>query len=236
MKSVGALLISARKKAGYTIDDVYRAIKVHPKYIKALEKDEYEIFEGRVHAKGFLSIYSQYLGLDMSEVMALWRREYEPLINDSNKDSFSKMKSLEPEKMAITPGVVISIVITVFLLGFFSYLYFQYKEFTGAPNLEIYHPSDNYLSEQDVVDITGRVDLDSKVFINNQELIANPDGSFLTSIKLREGINTISIKAVNKLNKESEKIRTIIYRPDKPEIQIQEIKESTPEENTTLKQ
>ena len=39
-----------------------------------------------------------------------------------------------------------------------------------------------------------------------KQLIANPDGRFLTSVKLREGINTISIKAVNKLNKETEKV------------------------------
>jgi hypothetical protein len=111
--------------------------------------------------------------------------------------------------------------VAVVLLGFFVYLFFQYRQYTDAPTLEIYYPEDNLVVEDDVLDITGKVELDSEVFINNQRIISNADGSFLTSVKLREGINTISIKSVNKLNKETEKIRNIIFRPEEempPEI------------------
>ncbi len=215
MKSVGSLLLSARKSNGYTIEEVNRAIKIHPKYIKALESDDYSLFEGRVHAKGFLKNYAEFLELDQEEIMALWRREHEPSLEDKRGEKFTKIKALEPEKFIITPGLVISIFSAVLLSGFFAFLFFQYKAYTDAPSLDLFYPEDNMLSENDIVDITGRVELDSEVFINNQRIINNSDGSFLTSIKLREGINTISVKAVNKLNKETEIIRTIIFRPTK---------------------
>ena len=217
MKSVGKILQAARKKAGFTIEDVNSEIKVHAKYIKALENDDYSIFEGKVHAKGFLKIYSELLGLDLSEILALWRREYEPTLDNDRNDRFSKIKTLEPEKFIITPGMVALGFITTIIIGFFAFLFFQYKEYTGAPALDIFHPEDNQVLLTDILDITGRVELDTEVFINSQKIIANPDGSFLTSVKLREGINTISIKAVNKLNKETEKTRTIIYRPERVE-------------------
>ncbi len=221
MKNIGQTLKSARLKNNFTIEDVYKFIKIHPKYIKAMESNDYSVFDGKVHSKGFLKIYVEFLELDQSELMALWRREYESSFDpkgDHKSDKLSKLKSLEPEKFVITPSILIITVIVALLVLFFSYLFIQYRQYTDAPTIDIYYPEDNIVVEDDVLDLTGKVDLDSEVFINNQKILANPDGSFLTSIKLREGINTISIKSVNKLNKETEVIRNIIYRPVKEEI------------------
>lgn len=217
MKSIGQILKSERLKKKYTIEDVNKFIKIHPDYIKALEGDDYSVFDGKVHSKGFLKIYVDFLGLDLDELLALWRREYETIFDDKDKEKFSKIKTIEPEKFVITPASLIITFVGIVLLVFFIYLFFQYRQYTGAPTLEIYYPEDNLVVEGDILDITGKVELDSEVFINNQKIISNADGSFLTSIKLREGINTISIKSVNKLNKETEKIRNIIYRPEDEE-------------------
>mgnify|MGYP001382438957 CR=1 FL=1 len=224
MKSIGQILKSARLKKKYTIEDVNKFIKIHPSYIKALEGDDYSVFDGKVHSKGFLKIYAEFLELDLDELLALWRREYETIFDEENKDKFSKIKAIEPERFVVTPSTLIITFIGVVLLVFFIYLFFQYRQYTDAPTLEIYFPEDNLVVKDDILDITGKVELDSEVFINNQKIISNADGGFLTSIKLREGINTISIKSVNKLNKETEKIRNIIYRPEDEE-QIPEVEE-----------
>ena len=84
--------------------------------------------------------------------------------------------------------------------------------FFGNPNgLISFYPD----SIKDNVNIPNIVITDFQVFNKSVKIIANPDGSFLTSVKLREGINTIAIKAINKLGKETEKIRTIIFRPER---------------------
>jgi len=218
MKSIGRTLKSARLKKNYTIEDVHKFIKIHPNYIKAMESDDYSIFDGKVHSKGFLKIYIEFLDLDLDELLALWRREYEATFDQKNVKKFSKLKALEPERFVITPSVLIVTFVAIMLFIFFTYLFVQYRQYTDAPVLDIYYPEEDIVVIDDVLDLTGKVELDSEVFINNQRVLANPDGSFLTSIKLREGINTISIKSVNKLNKETEIIRTIIYRPEREEI------------------
>jgi len=214
MKSIGQILKAARLKKNYTIEDVNKFVKVHPKYIKAMEANDYSIFDGKVHSKGFLKIYVQFLELDLDELLALWRREYEAAFDNEKDFKLSRLKVLEPEKFIITPSTLIIVFVGTLLIGFFMYLFFQYRQYTDAPTLDIYYPEDNVVVEKDILDITGKVELDSEVFINNQKIIANTDGSFLTSIKLREGINTISIKSVNKLSKETETIRNIIFRPE----------------------
>lgn len=228
MKSIGQTLKSARLKKNFTIEDVHKFIKVHPKYVKAMENNDYSVFDGKVHSKGFLKIYAEFLELDLEELLALWRREYESAFEGEGSkggDKFSKLKSLEPERFVITPSLLIIVTVIVMLFVFFSYLFVQYRQYTDAPSLEIFYPEDNIVVTDDVLDLTGKVDLDSEVFINNQEVLTNTDGSFLTSIKLREGINTISIKTVNKLNKETEVIRNIIYRPEREEVIQEEVVE-----------
>lgn len=232
-RSVGSFLRGQREKRKQTLDDVHQAIKIHPKYLKALEQDDYSVFDGKVHAKGFLRVYSEYLGLSVDEVMAFWRREYEPNFEGSKSEKrhghkFSQIPALNPPKFILTPGFVITVIGALAIILFFGYLYFQYKSYTGNPFLEIYYPEENKLVESDIVDVTGKTELDSEVFINNQKVTLNPNGSFAVSIKLKDGINTLSIVAVNKLGRKTEDIRTVIYRVEKPkEIAAEDVKEST---------
>jgi hypothetical protein len=231
MKSIGKILRSQREKKKLVLDEVYKNVKIHPRYIKALENDDYSVFEGKVHAKGFLKIYADYLGLDLSELLALWRREYEAGFESSKEEKFYQIKPLEPSKFAVTPGVVVTILVTLLVVAFFGYLLHQYRSYTGNPLLEIYHPENNLMTDSDILDVTGRSELDSEVFINNQKVVLGPNGGFAVSIKLKEGINTLSIISINKLNKKTEEIRTVIYRPQRaPIIESDELEE--PEEST----
>lgn len=218
MKSIGDLLKRTREKKRLTIEDVHKNVKIHPKYLRALEKDDYSVFSSKVHSKGFLKIYADFLNLNVGEVLALWRRDYEKSIEMQPKREFKVVRELYKPKLIITPGLIFISFIFISLVLFFSYLYYQYNTYTGVPNLEVYRPPEDLTMESDILDITGKTDLDSNVFINNEEIILGPDGSFALSVKLKEGLNTISIKAVNDLNKESEIVRTIIYRPVRRDI------------------
>ena len=235
-KSIGKLLMSQREKKKLTLEDIYKFIKIHPKYLYALENDDYSVFKGKVHAKGFLKVYSEFLDLNLDEVLALWRREYEGGFNAIDNERKVKLKNLDNYSFVLTTKIVLTALGIIFCILFFGYLFYQYKNYTDAPKLDIYYPQNNLLLEQDILDVTGKTDIDSEVFINNQKIILNPDGSFATSIKLKEGINSLKITAVNKLLKKTEIIRTVIYRPGKVNIEkteeTSESTESTPPEET----
>jgi len=224
-KSIGKLLLSQREKKKLTLEDIYKFIKIHPKYLYALENDDYSVFKGKVHAKGFLKIYGEFLDLNLDEVLALWRREYEGGFETIDNEKKTKLKNFESYSFVLTPQLILTVIGIIFCVLFFGYLFYQYKNYTDAPKLDIYYPQNNLLLEGDVLDVTGKTDIDSEVFINNQKIILNPDGSFATSLKLKEGINSLKISAVNKLAKKTEIIRTVIYRPEK--IPVEKVEEST---------
>lgn len=223
MITVGKLLKSQRKRKKLTLDDVTDATKVHRKYLKALESDDCSIFSNKIHATGFLKLYAEYLELDVNQVLAFWRREFEgdfdkKAINNSKKISFA---GIENSKLLITPGVIFAVLISVVIVGFFGYLFVQYNQYSGAPSLYIYNPSDNQVVSEDLLDVLGKTERDSVLFINNQRVVLNTDGSFATSLKLSEGLNTLSFSAVNKLGKETEQVKTIIYRPKEVPAEIE---------------
>jgi cytoskeletal protein RodZ len=237
VKSIGQVLRSEREKKKLTLQDVQKHIKIHPAYIRALEDDNYSVFEGKVHAKGFLRLYSKYLELNTEELLALWRRDYERYFEDTKTEKLYDISPVERSKIVLTPRLVLGTVAAVLIFAFFAYLYFQYSSYTDNPKLILHTPEDNLVLKEDIVDITGTTELDSKVFINNQEVVLNSEGNFAGSVRLREGINSISIVATNMLDKRTEEILTVIYRPDKPEVtpvDVNQVKETT--ESTSSKE
>jgi len=228
MKTIGQLLILQRKKRKLTLQDVQKAIKIHPKYLKALEADDYTLFEGAVHAKGFLKNYADFLDLNVPEILALWRRDFGGIFTKSQKQT--KFKSVLSPKLLITPSLVLVVFVSVLICVFFGYLFYQYRNFTSVPDLAVFYPENNALVQAATLDITGKTDIDSTVFVNNQKLFLNTDGSFATSVVLKEGLNTLSIVAVSSLDKKTEVIRTVIYRPPVviPDEATDESTQSTP--------
>ena len=226
--SIGTILKRAREKRRLTQDDVSKYIKIPNKYLRALESDDYTLFSDKVHAKGFLRIYSEFLNLNSEELLALWRREYDKYFDNKKITTVAPQKPIEYPKVYITPSLVFVFVVCTAVVGFFGYLFYQYRNYTGAPNMVIYNPKENTVVDKDILDITGVTDLDSEVYVNNQKIVLNTDGSFAESLKLKEGLNTISIKAINKLDKQTEFVKTIIYRPaEKPEMPLLQTTEST---------
>lgn len=227
MKSVGETLKNQRLNKKFSLDDVHKFVKIHPKFLRALEEGDHEVFSNKVHATGFLKNYAEFLELDVNKLLGLWRREYEGFFDKKKKEMPNKIKRLEPAKLLITPGLVLSVVAVSLVFLFFGYLFYQYRSYSGAPKLEIYTPQNSIVVNSEVLDVTGKTDRDSVLLINNQRVLLDKDGSFVTSLKLKDGLNTLSFLSVNKLGRETEEIRTIIYRSLEVPEESPEASEST---------
>ncbi|MCC6381008.1 MAG: helix-turn-helix domain-containing protein [Dehalococcoidia bacterium] len=75
MSELGSRLIRAREARGLTLEDAERDTRISRRYLQALESEQLEVIPAPVYARGFLRSYSQYLGLDPQETLALFPRE-----------------------------------------------------------------------------------------------------------------------------------------------------------------
>jgi cytoskeletal protein RodZ len=73
MKSLGEKLSAAREAKGYKLEDIARETNIALRYLAALEAEDFSGFSAEAYALGFLKNYGEYLGLDVSELLSLYR-------------------------------------------------------------------------------------------------------------------------------------------------------------------
>jgi cytoskeleton protein RodZ len=74
---VGNSLREARTSRGIELVDVERVIKIRAKYLRAMEEGRWELLPAPAYARGFLSTYSRFLGLDDRALIEQFTRETE---------------------------------------------------------------------------------------------------------------------------------------------------------------
>ncbi|GHV10822.1 transcriptional regulator [Spirochaetia bacterium] len=73
MESLGDKLRAARELKGYNYEQASRDTNIAGRYIEALETENFSIFPGEPYLLGFLRNYGEYLGLDVGELLSLYR-------------------------------------------------------------------------------------------------------------------------------------------------------------------
>ena len=72
---IGAALREGREASGRSIDDAARYTRVRHEYLLALEEERFGALGGDVYAKGFLTTYARFLGIDPQPLLELYRAE-----------------------------------------------------------------------------------------------------------------------------------------------------------------
>lgn len=211
MRTVGQMLREARLAKQLTLEDVEKNIKIRVELLKALEEDNFDKLPPYTFVQGFIKNYGKFLNLDAVKLIAFFRRDYEtkkhpPQILESFR------KPLGEGKFNISPPRVIALAIILVVVGFFTYLWFEYRQFVGAPQLSITSPQDQASLEVPTVLVSGTTDPDSKVSINNQEVAVDKLGNFKEEIKLSSSVNTLLITSTSKFGQVAKIERTVFVK------------------------
>jgi cytoskeletal protein RodZ len=73
VESLGDKLKSAREAKGYSYEQVGKETNIARRYLEALETEDFSKFPGEPYLFGFLRNYGEYLGLDVKELLSLYR-------------------------------------------------------------------------------------------------------------------------------------------------------------------
>ncbi len=72
---VGTILQKARVDRNLSIEDVSQETSINPRYIKALEEDDFSKFPGETYTIGFLGNYADFLNLDKVHLVHLFHQQ-----------------------------------------------------------------------------------------------------------------------------------------------------------------
>lgn len=211
MRTVGQILKESREAKFYTLDEIEKHTKIRKELLEALEDDNYSKLPPETFIQGFIKNYGKFLGLDTGKLMAVFRRDYEaskhpPVV----LESFSK--PLKQKKFNLTPARVLAAAVTIIFLAFFGYLWFEYRQYVGAPPLEVASPSESQTVDIPAVKVIGKTDPEVKVTVNNQEIGVDKEGKFEEEIKLSSSSNTITVVATSKFGQSAKIERTVFVK------------------------
>jgi len=75
---IGVTLREARNRRKLDLSEVEAAIKIRPRYLNALENEEWDVLPGGAYTRGFIRTYAAYLGLDGERLADEYRRATAP--------------------------------------------------------------------------------------------------------------------------------------------------------------
>jgi cytoskeletal protein RodZ len=75
---VGQALREARTERGIDLSEIERVTQIRVKFLEAMEDDRWEELPAPAYARGFLSIYARYLGLDDQALLERYKTTVEP--------------------------------------------------------------------------------------------------------------------------------------------------------------
>jgi len=206
-KGVGDQLRSARINRGLSIDAVADIVKTKPKYIEALEMENYIDLPEGFYGKIFFKKYVAFLGLDYRKISKGFLRERKSFTSQNN--IFSK-KVVKSSGLIIFPKIFRNILIASAIFVSFLYLAFYLKDNVSAPDLKIISPTANQMQHELLAEVKGVTAPESEVFINGQMVLIDRNGSFSETINLKKGVNIVTIKSKKKYGKEAVVTRQIL--------------------------
>lgn len=190
----------ARKRKGVSLSEAEMQTKIHEKFLKAIEMDNFCMLPAEVYANGYFKKYAEFLNLkpgvvpEFKNEFGLWRKKESRLLIGNR---------LKEPKIIVTPKIILGFSSFIMVGAIVGYIYSQISTLTSPPNLDIVLPNGKEVVQVDVIEIIGKVDQNAKIFINDESIALSGGGEFSQQVKLTDGVNNIQIVAENRFSKKT---------------------------------
>jgi cytoskeletal protein RodZ len=122
--SPGAILKRCREYHDLSLEDAEESTKIGANYLMALEEDQVSQFSSLAYLKGFLRIYSTYLGLNPDDMIRLYEKLYSARSGGGGHSAGtagvgdpSPSKKIPLQKLAMPAAILVLILITATIIN-----------------------------------------------------------------------------------------------------------------------
>lgn len=201
-KTIGELLAGERAKKNLSIEQLKNLTKITPKYLIALEANQFEVLPSATFVKGFIKSLAHVYGLDPQPLLALLRRDFKESADDRLVPHEFIRPALKHQPMW-TPVITTIVFLSAIFLTLISYVMFQWYSLQKPPELTLDQPTDAQ-EVSSTFKIQGKTVPDAIVAVNAQPIAVFPDGSFESELTLpREGTHLLTVESTDKRGKKS---------------------------------
>jgi len=193
------LLKEARIQRKLTLEEAATATKIKPQFLEAIERGAYSELPSPAYAKGFVKNYADFLGLPKNQSSAFFKRDFdEKRAVKVLPDGMTRSKDFPLKRINIRRAVIGTFAFIILLIFFL----FQTRDMFFAPVIHINSPKDGSVVSEDV-EVAGTASSNAIVTVNNAPVFVQGNGEFSKKITLFPGKTTITVKAKNRVGKET---------------------------------
>lgn len=205
--TVGAMLKSARAQRKMSLEELAAAASVPMRDLERLEAGDHSHLPAEIYVRSFLERCARELNINTGVLGELYQKE---VINSESKKEAYAPVALKSKKFVITPRFLIVAVAALGAVFLVFYFWYQLSNLLKPPFLVVENPANDIMTSEETVNVSGRTQKDSHIFINGREIEVNADGIFNDNFHLEPGVNLMEIKSVNRFKKESVLIKRVI--------------------------
>ncbi len=203
MLTVGQILKQERLKKNLSLSSLSKKTKIRKEFIQKIENENWQELPEFPIVSGFVKNIANFLELSPENLNAVLRRDYPP-----------KRLPINPKpdidnKFVWSPKLTFVISISFVVLLVLGYLGYEYKKFISPPDVTITSPKENQLVQNTSVKIEGKTTTDVTLTVNNQPVIIDQNGEFVTELAITKETKTLNFKVVSRSGKVTEKIVNI---------------------------
>lgn len=211
--SLGERIKNRREELGISLSEAAKTTSISIKYLQAIESGFYNELPGEIYAKNFLKVYTKFLGLNSVDFFSLYKSErkiYDKTRKGAVPDHKKPVSRISSVHLVVTPKIVRGIIIGLLAVVCLIYLGVKIKAIITPPILLVNSPVDNFVTEQNFVDVIGQTEPESTLDINGQQILADGNGNFKETIDLQLGVNIIEISAKKRHSDQTKVYRQVI--------------------------
>ncbi|MSU75178.1 MAG: hypothetical protein EXS55_01545 [Candidatus Magasanikbacteria bacterium] len=209
---LGERLRQRREDQGLTIESASLKTRLPQKFLTAMESGAfYDLPKAKAYRLAYIKEYAEVLGLDRDGIVRQMIKEAgledAPQIHPTIGPRYFPFASLMGAARTICGigGIVL-------LAG---YLAWQVAGIVQPPHLLVFSPDEGTIVNDRSIIIQGTATGAARLTVNEQNIMVNEQGIFITNLDLTPGVNTITISASKKYGKTTTIVRHIVVRPGK---------------------
>jgi cytoskeletal protein RodZ len=210
MLKAGIRLREAREEKNLSLEEVSKQTKIKTAFLESIENGEYNKLPSSSYALGFVRNYARFLGIKDSEILPIFKREYDsetaykvlPQGFDSKEEFPIKGFKL---RQTFLVGVLVFFI-------FILYIIYQYRYAFLNPPLKLVLPNQETVKSSEII-VSGSTDPNSTIYVNKDVVTVSANGKFNKTLNVFPGPFLIEVKAINKFGRVTEIKKSINVKP-----------------------
>lgn len=177
---------------------------VPQRFISSLVSGDFNDLPSEPYIRGYLFKIAGILEADPNLLWRSFRQSSE--IRSSGSGDILPANRFGLKKMSSRKiWILLAALVLVGFLGF------RINSILGKPTIDVSLPE---ITASQVVKVTGQVNPDDTLTLNNEVIYADKSGRFEKEIQLEPGLNTLEFKVKRYLGRETKEVKQVLYKPN----------------------